>query len=107
MSLSTKESSANSGKLKILFKHMQMDVEMNTDVNFHMDGRNKNIILIIIKCMLAGREIHAQNRTVLIFILIKIKEIRSVHFSNFSLEIEVAHLAGHIMHFISCINQFS
>lgn len=45
MSLSTKESSARSGKQKILFKLMQMAVEMNTDVNFLMAGKNKSIIL--------------------------------------------------------------
>lgn len=45
MPLSTKESSARSGKPKILFKLMQMAVEMNTDVNFLMAGRNKSIIL--------------------------------------------------------------
>jgi hypothetical protein len=39
-----KENNASNGRRKILFKLMQTAAEMNIDVAFHMDGRNKNII---------------------------------------------------------------
>ena len=73
MPLSTKESSARNGKPKILFRHMQMVVEMNTDVNFLMAGRNKSIILTTIRCTLADRENLALSHTALTFTLTKIR----------------------------------
>jgi SLT domain-containing protein len=106
-SLSMKESSALNGKQKILFKHMQMVVEMNIDVNFLMAGKNKNIIHITIRCMPVDKEKFAQSHTALTFTPIKTRECQSIHFSNFSPETEVVHQAGHIMLFTSSTNQFS
>jgi hypothetical protein len=107
MPLSTKESSARSGKPKILFKLMQMAVEMNTDVNFLMAGRNKSIILLTIRCMHVDKENLARNHTALTFTLTKIKECQSIHFSNFSPKTEVAHQVALTMPSTSSINQFS
>ena len=50
-----KKNNVLNGKQRILFKHMQMVVNMNIDVNFLMAGKNKNIILSITKCMHVDR----------------------------------------------------
>lgn len=107
MSLSTKESSVRNGKQKILCKHMQMVVAMNTDVNSLMAGRNKSIILKTIRCTLVDKENHARSHIALTFTLIKTKGLQSINFSNFSPETEVAHQEELIMPFTSYINQFS
>jgi hypothetical protein len=40
-----KENNASNGRQNISFKHMRMVAEMNIDVAFRMDGRNKSTIL--------------------------------------------------------------
>lgn len=42
--LITKKNNAPNGRLRTLFRHTQMDVSMNTDVNSLMVGKNKNTI---------------------------------------------------------------
>jgi hypothetical protein len=56
MFMNMKKISVQIGKLKISFLLMLMDASMNIDANILMDGKNKNIILSIIKCM------HADNK---------------------------------------------
>jgi hypothetical protein len=72
MYLSMIRISVHSGKLKTSYKLMLMDVNMNTDVSTHMDGRNRSIILIIIRCMHVDNKIYVQSHIVHIFILIRI-----------------------------------
>lgn len=49
-----------------------MGASMSIDANILMDGRNKNTILLTIKCMPADKLNNAKNLTVLIFIQNKI-----------------------------------
>ena len=76
MFLNMKRSNVHHGKLRTLSKHMQMDVKMSTDANILMVGKNKNIILIIIKCIVVELEIIAKSIIVLITILKKIEDNR-------------------------------
>lgn len=61
-----KKSNVLNGKPRILSKHMLMVVSMNIDVNFLMDGKNKNITHLIIKCMHADKLNNAKSLIALI-----------------------------------------
>ncbi len=56
MSMNMKKINALTGKLRILYQHMLMDVSMNTDANTLMAGKNRNTTLSITRCM------HADNK---------------------------------------------
>ena len=73
--MNMKESNALNGKLKTLFKHMQMGVNMNIDVNTLMDGKNRNIILLIISCIHVDNKKFVKNLIVLIITLKRIEDI--------------------------------
>ena len=60
-----KKTSARIGKQKTLFQHMQMVARMSIDVNILTDGRNKNIILLTIKCTHADNKKFVQSLIVL------------------------------------------
>ena len=60
------------GKLRISYKHMQMDASMNTDAHTHTDGKNKNTTLKITKCMRVDYKTLAPNLIVPIITQIKI-----------------------------------
>jgi hypothetical protein len=61
ISLIMKKSSAHNGRQRTLSRLMRMDVSMNIDVNSLMDGKNKNIILLTIKCMLVDKLKNVRN----------------------------------------------
>jgi hypothetical protein len=71
MSLATRKISAHNGKPKISYKLTRMVAKMNIDASIHMDGKNKSIILLFIKWMLASRLKPVQNYTVLIITMKK------------------------------------
>lgn len=54
--MNMKKISVQIGKQKTSFLLMLMDVNMNIDASILMDGKNKNIILSIIKCMLVDNK---------------------------------------------------
>jgi hypothetical protein len=101
------ENNALYGRQNILSKHMLTAAKMSIDANFHMDGRNKNIILWITKYMLADKLLNVQNLTVHIIIVNKIEDSQLVPNLDCSLEIEEALLEEVIMPSINYINQFS
>ena len=51
MFLTMKKSNVPNGKQRTLSKHMLMDANMSTDVSSLMDGKSKNTIHLIIRCM--------------------------------------------------------
>jgi hypothetical protein len=88
-STNTKRISAHLGKRRISFPPMQMAASMSTDANTRMDGKNKNTILSITKCMHADKLMCARSPTVPTSILIKIGDNLSVSTSKYFPRIEV------------------
>lgn len=86
--LNMKRSSVLNGKQRISSKLMQMDARMNIDANIHTAGKNKNIILLTIRCMLADNKIPVISLTVHIIILRLIEDNQLVHAISCFLRIE-------------------
>lgn len=95
MCLITRKSNVLNGKQRILFKLMQMDASMSTDVNTLMVGKNKSTIHLITKCIHADKVIHVQNLIVLTTIQEVIEEFQLISFTKSSLRIEEQQFSKH------------
>lgn len=67
---------------------MQMDASMNIDANILMGGKSKNIILLIIKCILADKVINARSVTAPTIIQRKIRDSLLINSLKYSLKTE-------------------
>ena len=89
MYLIMKKNSALNGKPRISYKLMLMDANTNIDVSFLMDGKNKNIILSIIKCTHADKLNSVKNRIAHTITLNRIGDNQSISSLRYFQKIEV------------------
>jgi hypothetical protein len=101
-----KENNVHNGKPSILCKHMLMAVKMSIGASSLTAGRNKSIILSIIRSMHAGRALIVRSLIVHIFTVMLIKDSLSGNNLGYSQETVGALLVEAIMHSTNCIKQY-
>lgn len=85
--INTVKNNAPIGDQGLLFHHIRMGAVMSINVQTHMDGKNKNIILSHTSWIRVGMVIHVLKCTVHIIILIRIGVLKCHNGLRFSLKL--------------------